>query len=364
MASVWDSILGQSRALDQLQHAAVNPVHAYLFIGPEGCGKEEAALAFAARLLSGSDDLSDRTNDMSVRGVHPDIHEVKREGASIIKDQSEEVIRIASITPTESARKVIIMHEVNLMQPAAAVRLLKTVEEPPNGVFFIMLAEQMNDSLVTIASRCLTIHFAPIDEQVVQEILEREGVTADTARAAAKSSHGSLTRARLLASDHSLAQRREFFANIPRRIDGTGATVVAIVEQILASLDEAVEPLVHKHEQEVGDLEHNMTLMGVKRGGKKQLEERHKREIRRYKTDELRDGLTEIAGVYRDELVRNAHIHRPEAYTTAITRIHEAMRRLSLNVNEAVLLRDLIWSLPSPQADAALQFVLHDTAGN
>lgn len=360
MATVWDSILGQSRAIEHLQLAAVHPVHAYLFIGPEGCGKEEAARAFAGRLLADTDDSSHRTNDMAMRGVHPDIHEVRREGASIIKDQSEEVIRIASITPTESSRKVIIMHEVNLMQPAAAVRLLKTVEEPPSGVFFIMLADQLDDSLATIASRCLTIHFAPLDNEVVQQILERDGICADTARAAAKSSHGSLTRARLLASDHTLAQRREFFANIPRRIDGTGATVVAIVEQILASLDEATEPLMNRHEQEVADLERNLVLMGVKRGGKKQLEERHKREIRRYKTDELRDGLTEIAGVYRDELVRNAHIHRPEAYTTAISRIHNAMRRLSLNVNEAVLLRDLIWSLPSPQADAALQFVLTD----
>ena len=361
MASVWDSILGQSRALDQLQHAVLNPVHAYLFIGPEGCGKEEAARAFAALLLSGSNDLSERTNDMAMRGVHPDIHEVRREGASIIKDQSEDVIKIASITPSESSRKVIVMHEVNLMQPAAAVRLLKTLEEPPPGVFFIMLADQLDDSLATIASRCLSIHFSPLEVSVVQQILERDGIDPETAKAAAKSSHGSLTRARLLASDHTLAQRREFFANIPKRIDGTGATVVAIVEQILASLDEAVEPLINRHEQEVADLERNLVLMGVKRGGKKQLEDKHKREIRRYKTDELRDGLTEIAGVYRDELARNGHILRPEAYTTAISRIHEAMRKLSVNVNEAIMLRDLIWSLPSPQADAALQFVLADT---
>ena len=92
------------------------------------------------------------------------------------------------------------------------------------------------------------------------------------------------------------------------------------------------------------------------------LEDRHKREIRRYRTDELRSGLTAIASIYRDELARNSNIHRPEAYITAITRLHEAMRRLSLNVNEAILLRDLIWSLPSPSADAALQFVLSENA--
>ena len=362
MTSVWDFVLGQDRAVQHLRRAVQQPVHAYLFVGPEGCGSAEAARAFAGVLLSNSDDSSDRINDMAWRGTHPDIHEVKREGASILKDQVEEVIKIASTTPTEGARKVIIMHEVNLMQPAAIVRLLKTLEEPPTGVFFIMLAEQVDDSLVTIASRCISIHFGPLENSVISSILQNEGVAADVADAAARSSHGSLTRGRLLANDKQLAHRRDFFANIPRRIDGTGATVAAIVEQILGLIDDSTEPLTQRHEQEAADIEKTLVLMGVKRGGKKQLEDKHKREIRRHRTDELRAGLTEIAGVYRDELVRNAHLLHPDAYTTAISRLHEAMRRLGLNVNEAILLRDLIWSLPSPAADAALQFVLAENA--
>jgi DNA polymerase III gamma/tau subunit len=46
--SVWDSVVGQAKAVEQLHQLAVNHVHAYLFIGPEGCGKDEAARAFAA----------------------------------------------------------------------------------------------------------------------------------------------------------------------------------------------------------------------------------------------------------------------------------------------------------------------------
>ena len=235
---------------------------------------------------------------------------------------------------------------------------MKTVEEPPTGVFFVMLAEQVDESLVTIASRCMTIHFGPLDPAVIEHVLTSEGVKLDVAEVAAKSAHGSLTRGRLLAADKQLAHRREFFANIPRRIDGTGATVAAIVEQILSLIDDSAAPLQQRHEQEIVDTEKTLALMGVKRGGKKALEDKHKREIRRFRTDELRNGLTEVASVYRDELARNEHIHRPEGYVTAIHRLHEAMRRLGLNVNEAILLRDLIWSLPSPSADAALQFVL------
>lgn len=358
MTSVWDSVLGQDRACVLLRSAAENPVHAYLFVGPEGSGKEETAQIFAGVLLAGNDDPTDRANELARRGAHPDIHLVVRQGASIIKDQSDEVIRLASVTPTEGHRKVIIMHEINLMQPAAIVRLLKTLEEPPPGVFFILLSDSVADSMATIVSRCLTVQFGPLTHEIVTEVLVREGVNPDIASIAALSAHGSVTRARLLASDRQLAQRREFFANIPRRIDGTGATVIAIVEQIISMIDDSVEPIHQRHEQEIADVEKTLAVMGVKRGGKKALEEKHKREVRRHRTDELRAGLGEIAGVYRDELARNERILRPEAYVAAISRLHEAMRQLGLNVNEAILLRNLIWSLPSPSADAALQFVL------
>ena len=360
MASVWDSVVGQDRAVDQLRHAVINPVHAFLLVGVEGCGSEEAARACASFLLSGDENPADRVNEMAMRGAHPDVHEFRRAGASILTDEAEEIVRIASTTPSEASRKVIIMHEVNLMSPGAAAKLLKTVEEPPPGVFFILLADQIGDSLVTIASRCVTVHFGLLEDDTIASVLMQAGISEITARTAARSSHGSLSRARLLASDVQLVQRREFFANIPKRIDGTGATVAAIVEQILALLDDAVEPMQRSHESEIDNLEKTLAVMGVKRGGKKILEDRHKREIRRYRTDELRAGLTEVASVYRDELALNGHIHRPEAYVSAVNRLHEGMRRLSLNVNEAIMLRDLIWSLPSPQADAALQFVLEN----
>lgn len=360
IATIWDSIIGQDRPVDQLRHSAVSPVHAYLLIGPEGCGKEEAARAFAAHLLSGSDETGERINGLVMRGAHPDVHEIRRTGASILTEQAEEAIRTASITPTEGNRKVIIMHEVELMAPGAAARLLKTVEEPPTGVFFIMLSDQINDSLATIASRCMIIHFGLLSTEVITTALVNAGSPQNTAEIAARSSRGSLSRARILATDPQLVQRREFFANIPRRIDGTGATVAAIVEQILGLIDDSSETLLAVQEEESSETDRNFALMGVKRSGKKQLEERHKRELRRHRTEELRAGLTEVAGVYRDELALNAQIHRPEAYVTAVTRIHEAMRSLALNVNEAIMLRDLIWSLPSPSADAALLFVLSE----
>ena len=58
--SVWGDVVGQARAVEQLTHAAVAPVHAYLFVGPAGCTKDEAARSFAALLLTGTDDAESR----------------------------------------------------------------------------------------------------------------------------------------------------------------------------------------------------------------------------------------------------------------------------------------------------------------
>jgi DNA polymerase-3 subunit delta' len=242
------------------------------------------------------------------------------------------------------------------MQPAAAVRLLKTLEEPADGVHFVLLADQMVDTLVTVASRCLTVHFGLLGADEIAAALVADGIAPGTAADAAAAAHGSLDRARLLATDPRLVHRREQFAGIPRRVDGSGATVIAMVDEVLALIDEAAEPLERRHEQEAADLEANMAAMGVKRGGKKALEDRHKREIRRHRTDELRAGLAEIAAVYRNELVSGRRLHSPESYIAAVERIHAALGRLSLNVNETILLRDLFWSLPGLETHETLQF--------
>jgi DNA polymerase-3 subunit delta' len=361
VTSVWESVLGQPRAVEMLRRSAPDPVHAYLLVGPEGCGIDIASRALAAHLLTGADNSDDRDAQLVMRGAHPDVHEIRRAGASILAEQADDIIRLASITPSEGSRKVIIVHEVHLMAADTAARLLKTVEEPPRGVHFVLVAEQVVDVIVTIASRCVTVHFGELDEDLVVESLVNRGVDRDTATAAARASHGNVERALLLATDPGFARRREMFAGIPRRLDGSGATVVAVVDEILRALDDAAAPLEQRHSDEVVAHEESLAVMGVKRGGKKALEDRHKRELRRHRTDELRSGLAEIASVYRDELALNPDRLHPQSYTDAVDRLHDAMRRLALNVNEAILLRDLIWSLPSPSSHDTLTSVLKET---
>lgn len=344
--SVWDAVVGQQRAVEQLERAAAHPVHAYLFVGPPGSTKEEAARAFAALLLTGHDDPEARDARLALTGEHPDVREVERSGARISVEQVTDIIRNASLAPVEGTRKVMVLHEFHLLDSNGAARLLKTLEEPPGSTTFLVLADQVPPDLVTIASRCVRIEFSAIPDDLVRDRLVVEGVDRRAAEQAAAAARGDLDRARLLANDPGLMARREAFAAVPSRLDGTGRTVIGLCNELTAMIEAAATPLAARQAQELQDLETRVAAAGERGSGRKQLEERHKREQRRHRTDELRSGLVVIAGVYRDALVAGRG-PRPDAFATAIERIHTALEHLDRNPNEALWLQALLLELPS-----------------
>ena len=92
-------------------------------------------------------------------------------------------------------------------------------------------------------------------------------------------------------------------------------------------------------------MEERIKSMGERGSGKKSLEERHKRELRRHRVDELRFGLATMAGSYRDALV-NGTMTRPDRAAAAVTRIHQSLEALDRNPNEQLLLQALLMELP------------------
>jgi DNA polymerase-3 subunit delta' len=344
--SVWDGVVGQQRAVAQLTRSADAAVHAYLFVGPPGCTKDEAALAFAALLMAGVDDPEHRDARLVLTHEHPDVREVERVGAKIAKDQVSEIIRSASLAPIEGQRKVMILHEFHLLDDEGAARLLKTLEEPPPSTVFIVLADQVPPELVTIASRCVRIDFATLSEAAIVETLVHEGVAPDAATLAARSAEGNLTRARDLSHDAALARRRDAFAAVPSRLDGTGATVVALCRELDGLIEASAEPITARHLREVADLDARVASLGERGSGRKQLEDRQKRELRRHRTDELRSGLSLVAATYRDAFVAGSLV-RHDAAVHAVRRVHEAIEALGRNPNETLLLQALFLELPS-----------------
>ncbi len=345
MSSVWDHVVGQPGAVRRLRATSAAPAHAYLFVGPPGSTKDEAARAFAAVLLTGSDDPSLRSARLALRGEHPDVHEILRAGPAISADQAREIIHVTALAPVEDEHKVVVLHDFHLLTADAAARLLKSIEEPPPSTTFVVLADHVPPDLITIASRCVRIDFGAIPEALLVDQLVADGVDPAIAREAAAAAAGNLDRSRLLAADPVLAERRRVFAELPARLDGTGNAVMRATDELLDHIDRAAAPLVERQAGEIAELDARIARFGERGSGRKLLEERHRRELRRHLADELRSGLGVLAGSYRDRLVAGGG-HRPEALVDAVTRIHGAVEALERNANEHLLLQSLLWSLP------------------
>ncbi|MBX3313708.1 MAG: AAA family ATPase [Actinobacteria bacterium] len=346
----WDDVVGQDRAVEFLRQAAgPDAVHAWLFVGPRGSGKRAAARAFAGDLLAlepeaaGDTDGAARARALARAEQHADLTVVERVGASISAEQADEIVRRASRSAVEGKRKVLVLDEFHLIAPNVGPKLLKTIEEPPEGTFFVVLADELPRELVTIASRCVRVDFASLTPEVVADQLRAEGVDDERARQAAAFAGGDLDRARLLATDDRLAVRLAAWRDLPRRLDRSGHRAATAVDDLRAAIDDAEAPLRVRHEAEVAELDERIERYGQRGSGAADLDKRHKRETRRLRTDELRLGFAALAGVYRDELVVAAD---PTAALAGIEAVQRAAEALEFNPNEELLLLDLALRLP------------------
>ncbi len=343
-------LVGQAQAVKTLRAAAAKPVHAYLFVGPPGTGKMQAALAFAAMLVcpSGGDDACGTCRRV-LEGRHPDVVVVEREGAKMSIDQAREVIRLAARSPLEAARTVVVLPDLHLVREAGPA-LLKTIEEPPASTVFVGLAEFVPPDLVTIASRCAEVEFRAQSEEQLTEALVAEGVPTHRAASIAALAGGRLDRARLLANDPDTEERRRAWGQVPARLDGTGATIAVLAEELLDHLKRSAAPLANRQAAEVARLlQHNTDEIGtvptrlaqsVVRAGVSDLEERHKREQRRQRTDELRSGLASLARAYRDRAVAGT---LPAQHAAEAVRLIDGLSAdLAFNLGEQLAVQALL----------------------
>ena len=199
-------------------------------------------------------------------------------------------------------------------------------------------------------SNHVRIDFRAIGADVIAARLLTEGIDPARAMVASKAALGNLDRARVLATDPALADRRKAFLQAPEQLDGTGTVAMRLASELLALIDDAAEPLAQRHAAEVVALDARIKEHGERGSGKKQLEERHKRELRRHRTDELRSGLATLASTYRDQAVSAARSGNAQidsaGCAAAVEQIHRALESFERNPNEKLLLESLLWSLP------------------
>ncbi|HEX3459829.1 MAG TPA: hypothetical protein VHT49_02900 [Acidimicrobiales bacterium] len=353
VAALFDGVVGQPAAVAQLRASARRPVHAYLLHGPPGSGKREAARGFAAALLCPDGGCGVCSTCRRVlAGTHPDLVMVERSGASLSIDDARSVGARAQRRPLEASRQVLVVTDIHLALLSAPA-LLKTIEEPPPSTVFVLVGDELPPELATIASRCVEVAFDPVPVDAVRGWLVSHGVSEEVAASVAVVSGGRLDRAKLLATDPGFAERVERWRSVPSRLDGTGATACIVAAELLASADEVLGPLRQQHAAEMAVLQERAEATGAKGiTGRKEVEDQHKREERRWRTDELRTGLATLAAVYRDRLVTAADALRDSGSPGAeadsrelvgqVAAIEQAAVVLIRNPNEGLLMEALM----------------------
>lgn len=198
-------VIGHTTAQRQLAQAARSGqvAHAYLLTGPEAIGKTTLATAFAMLLLCEQPDWANGSacgECVSCRkiahGSHPDVQLItprdgKRQlGVDVVR---EDVVRLANRAPAEGKRRVFVIPNAELMTPGSVNALLKTLEEPPEGVVLLLTSAEPENLLPTLLSRCQIIPLQGTSQSVlVAALTERLGIDEDAARQLAGLANGRL----------------------------------------------------------------------------------------------------------------------------------------------------------------------------
>jgi DNA polymerase-3 subunit delta' len=234
--SVWADLVGQEPVVETLRGAVASAggdgrsmTHAWLFTGPPGSGRSNAALAFAAALQCERGGCGQCHSCTTARaGSHPDITVITTDGLSIVVDDIREHVRASSLRPALGRWQVLIVEDADRLTEKAAGALLKAIEEPSRHTVWILCAPAADDVIITLRSRSRSVVLrTPGTDAIARLLVERDGVEPAMAHAVAAASQGHIGRARGLARDAGSRERRRAILAIPVSIRRLGDCMTA-----------------------------------------------------------------------------------------------------------------------------------------
>ncbi len=304
---------------------------------------------------------------MKIFSIHPDVELVEPEGNVLHIDQIQEVRRSASLTRSEGKRRIFILEEADRMTDDAANSFLKTLEEPPAGVVFILLATNLDVIPETIISRSRIIRFRPLTIQQIAGFLVRElDVGEGEAEVAARVSGGILgdvvsflkLPAKRKARKLALETAQELAAANP-------AQVSFAAEELSFEAKNALAELKGRHERELEEAVRLAAPDELPKGLSKKIQERHKRELDRAGKNGAAEIIGYFAAWYRDilmllltdrtdsvtnqdlliELREQAENMSVNAVYACLEEIEKARQQTRYNVNMQLVLEVLLLNL-------------------
>ena len=315
--SVYDELIGQAHVVQILQAAVTASVsgeesqemtHAWIFTGPPGSGRSSAAIAFAQALVCKNQGCNKCNDCITAKsGSHPDVEIMRSEGLSIKIDEIRELLTRTSWSPAMGGWRVVVMEDADRLTESAANALLKAIEEPGLRTVWLLCAPTLHDILPTIRSRCRHIQLhTPGNSEVAKFLIERHQIAPKMADFAARVSQGHIGRARHLATNEEVRNRRNAILAIPGQLTSIANAYKQAQKLVdLANAESAAitEALDEKEYEELS------TALG-KGSGKalKELEKEQKSRATRITRDTLDGALLDLATYYRDILlVQSGH---------------------------------------------------------
>ena len=317
--SVFDSLVGQNEVVERLK-LAINAaksgsssqqmVHSWLFVGPPGSGRSNAAIAFAAALVcSESGCGSCRDCQTVLAGTHIDVERFNPTGLSIKAEEVRELIARSAWSPSVGSWRIVIIEDADRLTETAANALLKTIEEPETHTLWFLCAPTLSDVSITIRSRCRHLQLRTPSKTSVEEfLLTNTSVDSKTAAFAARVSQGHIGRARFIATNQDAQSRRKQILSLAFSLKDIDSCFKAASRLLDIAQEQAESENSERDSKQLQQLQdaYQGTGRSLVSGGSKaikDLEKEQKSAATRSVRDNLDSALLDIATIYRDVLV-------------------------------------------------------------
>jgi DNA polymerase III subunit delta' len=314
---VWATLVGQDDVIATLQRAVAGHgmTHAWLFTGPPGSGRSNAAIAFAAALQCerGTGCGECHACRTALGGTHPDVSVTRSETSMLYIKDMRDLVHRSALAPVERRHQVMIIEDADRLGDAVGRTgntLLKAIEEPTPKTVWVLCAPTTEDVLPTIRSRCRNVSLAtPSPAQVTRFLVERHGVPESVAAFAARASQGHIGRAKALASDETSRNRRREVVALPAGLTSLSACLNAAANLVDIAKDETAALTEQSNARDLRDLE---ALYGDDRRSKasrayraslRELQHSQRQREKRRVMDVIDRSLMDIMSVYRDAIV-------------------------------------------------------------